>query len=116
MLLHFLWSFLLSVAFPALASPTQHVYSTQGPRPLVLWHGLGDSHSSAGMLEFQQLIKSIHPGIFIHSVFIEPDIEADQRAGFYGNVDDQVEFVSSQLANISELANGFDALGFSQGK
>ena len=50
------------------------------PRPLVLWHGLGDSHASPGMLEFQQAIKQIHPGIFIHSIYIHDDLEADRNA------------------------------------
>ena len=50
------------------------------PRPLVLWHGLGDSHASPGMLEFQQAIKQIHPGIFIHSVYIHDDLGADRNA------------------------------------
>ncbi|KAF8653587.1 hypothetical protein AX16_003865 [Volvariella volvacea WC 439] len=85
------------------------------PRPLVLWHGLGDAHSSPGMLEFASLIKDIHPGIFIHSVYIEEDIEQDRRAGFYGNANTQIEFVAEQLAGIPELAEGFDAIGFSQG-
>jgi hypothetical protein len=30
-------------------------------------------------------------------------------------VNEQVELVSQQLANVSELRNGFDAIGFSQG-
>ncbi|RDB24914.1 Palmitoyl-protein thioesterase 1 [Hypsizygus marmoreus] len=89
--------------------------STKAHRPLVLWHGLGDSHSSPGMLEFASLIKDIYPGIFIHSVFIEQDLEKDRRAGFYGNVNDQVEFVADQISAIPELTGGFDAIGLSQG-
>jgi hypothetical protein len=42
----------------------------------------GDSHSSAGMLEFVSMIKGVHPGIFVHSIYIEEDLSADQRAGF----------------------------------
>ncbi|KAI0062827.1 alpha/beta-hydrolase [Artomyces pyxidatus] len=99
----------------ASALPTQDVLRTPSTRPLVIWHGLGDSHSSPGMLEFQSLIKDIHPGIFIHSVFIDQDLKEDQRAGFYGNVDEQIDFVALQLANITELGHGFDAIGFSQG-
>jgi hypothetical protein len=33
----------------------------------------------------------------------------------YGNVNDQVEFAAQQLAAIPELADGFDAMGLSQG-
>ncbi|KAF8891720.1 Alpha/Beta hydrolase protein [Infundibulicybe gibba] len=85
------------------------------PRPLVLWHGLGDSHSSPGMLEFASLIKDMHPGIFVHSVYIDEDLDEDKRAGFYGNVNDQIDVVAQQLAAIPQLASGFDAIGFSQG-
>ncbi|KAJ2931262.1 hypothetical protein H1R20_g5876, partial [Candolleomyces eurysporus] len=85
------------------------------PRPLVVWHGLGDSHSSPGMLEFVSMIKDVHPGIFVHSVYIHEDLDDDRKAGFLGNVDEQVAFVSEQLAEIPELDDGFDAIGFSQG-
>ncbi|CAA7259229.1 unnamed protein product [Cyclocybe aegerita] len=84
-------------------------------RPLVIWHGLGDSHSSPGMLQFKSLIEEMHPGIFVHSVYIEDDLDKDRQAGFYGNVNNQVEFVASQLDSIPELQGGFDAIGLSQG-
>ncbi|EKM80823.1 hypothetical protein AGABI1DRAFT_112549 [Agaricus bisporus var. burnettii JB137-S8] len=105
-----LWFLLLGFAVHlALAS------TIPSPRPLVLWHGLGDSHSSPGMLEFMKLIKEIHPGIFIHSIFISEDLNEDKKAGFYGNVLEQLEFVADQLAAIPELEAGFDAVGLSQG-
>lgn len=73
------------------------------PTPLVLWHGLGalprptnicfgssdtapcligDTYISAGMTEFIQLIKGIHPGIFVHSVYLNQDPQEDQKAGW----------------------------------
>ncbi len=72
------------------------------PRPLVVWHGLGthlyyyviteehpidapsvgDNYASPGMHEFMQLIKEIHNNIFIHSVYLDVDPTADQRAGW----------------------------------
>ncbi|KAJ7078884.1 palmitoyl-protein thioesterase [Mycena belliarum] len=85
------------------------------PRPLVLWHGLGDSATSKGMLQFADEIKSVHPGIFVHSIYIDEDLDQDRRAGFYGNVNEQVQLVSEQLSAITELEGGFDAIGFSQG-
>ena len=42
----------------------------------------GDSHASPGMVKFGELIEKIHPGIFIHSVYIEEDQEQDRRASF----------------------------------
>ena len=43
---------------------------------------VGDTYVSAGMLEFMQLIKEIHNNIFIHSVYLDVDPAADQRAGW----------------------------------
>ena len=34
------------------------------------------------MLQFMQLIKDVHPGMFIHSVRLDEDLEKDQKAGF----------------------------------
>jgi palmitoyl-protein thioesterase len=67
------------------------------------------------MVKFQSLIAEMHPGIFIHPVYVDPDAKEDQRATFYGNIDDQVEQVAEQLKDVPELSGGFDAIGFSQG-
>jgi len=48
-------------------------------------------------------------------VYIDENQDSDRKAGFYGNVKEQVAFVAAQLASIPELTNGFDAIGFSQG-
>jgi palmitoyl-protein thioesterase len=85
------------------------------PRPLVIWHGLGDSYASPGMVEFVSMIQDLHPNIFVHSVYIDKDDDQDKEAGFYGNVNEQIHLVSLQLAGIPELRHGFDAIGFSQG-
>ena len=76
----FLGLTLLSTVFHVIASSLQPVEPPR--RPLVIWHGLGDSYASPGMLEFMQLIKDMHPGIFVHSVYVDEDLEADQKAGF----------------------------------
>ncbi|QRW11526.1 palmitoyl-protein thioesterase [Ceratobasidium sp. AG-Ba] len=85
------------------------------PHPLVLWHGLGDSAHSEGMDEFADLIKRVHPGIFVHSVSLADDQSEDRKAGWFGEVNTQIDTVASQLSSIPELSNGFDAIGFSQG-
>ncbi|EGN99970.1 hypothetical protein SERLA73DRAFT_180317 [Serpula lacrymans var. lacrymans S7.3] len=105
------------VLFTVLSTLGHHAFcaAVRDIKPLVIWHGLGDSHSSPGMLQFQSEVKKMHPGIFVHSIYIEEDLKADQRAGFYGNVNDQIALVASQLASVPELSRGFDAIGFSQG-
>ena len=69
------------------------------PRPLVIWHGLGkcstlslynpltykrqgDQYASAGMLDFIELIKEMHEGIYIYSARISDEPGADQKAGW----------------------------------
>ncbi|KAF9297434.1 hypothetical protein BGZ74_009825, partial [Mortierella antarctica] len=37
-------------------------------RPIVFYHGMGDSAHSKGMIELMQSIKDIAPEVFIHSV------------------------------------------------
>jgi hypothetical protein len=36
------------------------------------------------MLEFAEMIKKVHPGIFVHLVYIEEDEKKDREAGFVG--------------------------------
>ncbi|KAI0267048.1 alpha/beta-hydrolase [Gloeopeniophorella convolvens] len=107
--------FVLASALGVLARPTQDVLSLAAPRPLVIWHGMGDSYASSGMQQVQSRIVDVHPKIFIHNVYIDPDVKEDERAGFYGNINEQIEQVAQQLQNVSELSGGFDAIGFSQG-
>ena len=65
--------------FPGTHDPAPYNSSI---RPLVLWHGLGDSYKSVGMLEFADLIRGVHPGIYVHNIWVNEDMEKDQKAGF----------------------------------
>lgn len=96
----------LASAFP-LFEPSYH--------PIVVWHGLGDSAYAEGMQEFAKELREAFPGIYVHVVALGQDATSDQRAGFFGNVNDQVSTVCTDLSAVPELANGFDAVGFSQG-
>lgn len=99
----------VALAGYAISTPTNDI------RPLVIWHGLGDTYASRGIIQFESEVKKLHPGIFVHSVYINRDVEEDKRATFYGNVNAQIDLVAEQLASIPELGRGFDAIGFSQG-
>lgn len=72
----------------ALGSPSSgRERSPYAPRPLVLWHGLGDSYASPAMLEFMNLIKKVHPDIFIHSIYLDENLEEDRKAGWVRSID-----------------------------
>lgn len=52
------------------------------PRPIVLWHGMGDSYASPGVTEFIHQVQRVHPDIFVHSIFLNEDLDKDRQAGF----------------------------------
>lgn len=85
------------------------------PPAIVLWHGLGDHYNSDGMLHAAELISLLLPGTFIHSIYIEEDPSLDERRSLFGNASAEVDLVCEQLTQIPELADGFGAIGFSQG-
>ncbi|WWC70493.1 uncharacterized protein I206_104444 [Kwoniella pini CBS 10737] len=110
---------IISIVSAVLAVPTsdQHIFESKKPRPLVIWHGLGDTALSSGILSFIEDIKSVHEGIFVHSIQIPLDgsLDDERRAGFWGNAEEQGWEGCEQIENIPELKGGFDAMGFSQG-
>ncbi|KXZ55785.1 hypothetical protein GPECTOR_2g1335 [Gonium pectorale] len=54
-------------------------------------------------------------GVFVHSVATGEGEMGDTLSGFWGDVNDQVARVCSQLRNMTELRGGYNAVGFSQG-
>jgi hypothetical protein len=40
------------------------------------------------MLRFAEEIKTVHPGIFVHSIYIDEDLDEDRRAGFVRRASD----------------------------
>lgn len=67
------------------------------------------------MKSFKSSLEEAFPGIYVHLVTLADDAASDQRAGFFGRVDEQVQMVCKQLSEVRELQGGFDAVGFSQG-
>jgi len=89
---------------------------SQSPTPLVIWHGMGDCCCNPlSMGSIKSFVEKKVPGIYVRSLMIGPNVEADTENGFFMNVNDQVEEVCAKLKNDSALKNGYHALGFSQG-
>ncbi|KAI0344713.1 alpha/beta-hydrolase [Trametopsis cervina] len=101
----------LSLLSFSVASPVQK----PNTRPLVIWHGLGDSYGSEGILDFMDAIREMYPGIFVHSVGLAESQDDDRRATFFGDVNLQIANATAQIQDIPELKGGFDAIGLSQG-
>ncbi|KAF8749636.1 Alpha beta-hydrolase [Rhizoctonia solani] len=58
------------------------------------------------MTEFAELIKQVHPGIYIHSISLSDDQSADQKAGWFGDVNAQVDIVATELSTIPSSRTG----------
>ncbi|KAG9301187.1 hypothetical protein G9A89_012570 [Geosiphon pyriformis] len=105
---------------PPIAVTDHSGYNASGKasqlRPVVMWHGMGDSCCNAeSMGKIKEFIEKSLPGIYVHSIRLGSDEKEDRKAGFFGNAKDQVEEVCKILQADEKLHRGFNALGFSQG-
>ncbi|KAL6079966.1 Palmitoyl-protein thioesterase 1 [Balamuthia mandrillaris] len=92
------------------------VLGTHAGRPVVLWHGMGDTCCySFSMGRIQKMIQTQVPDTYVYSVEIGGSMVADEIEGFLSNVNDQVDFVCDKVKNDPKLQGGFNAIGFSQG-
>ena len=67
------------------------------------------------MGRLQRFMEASIPGVYVHSIMVGDGPTADTLHGYFGNVDDQVKEQCARLLAEPRLANGFFALGFSQG-
>jgi len=89
---------------------------TSAPLPVVLWHGMGDSCCNPLSLgTIKEIIESYVPGIYVYSLQIGSSFEEDVENGFLLNINKQVDMACDLIKNNSQLAGGFNAIGFSQG-
>ena len=98
------------------------------PVPVVLWHGMGDT--AAGMigievcrksympnvkLVFQSILKENIEGVYVHRIMIGGNIKIDKDRSYYGDANRQISKVCEMMKNDSELQDGYNAIGYSQG-
>ncbi|KAI9488597.1 Alpha/Beta hydrolase protein [Zychaea mexicana] len=108
--------FFLSLYFLIAAWSTIASAYKQANKPIVLWHGMGDTCCNPeSMGRLKDLIQRLLPGTFVHSIQVGEGSQEDHEAGFFGQVNKQIDLVCEQLASIPELAEGFNGVGFSQG-
>ncbi|XP_065212531.1 palmitoyl-protein thioesterase 1 [Planococcus citri] len=85
--------------------------------PVVLWHGMGDS--CCNPLSLGRLMKVMKANMpnnsYIKSIQIGDDMGQDIENSFKMNVNLQVQNACKQIAKEKNLANGYNAIGFSQG-
>jgi palmitoyl-protein thioesterase len=90
--------------------------NTENWRPVVLWHGMGDSCCDPlSMGRIKRMIEKAFPGIYVYSVEIGNNTIEDEFNSFFKNVNDQLVQMHEKVNSHPELAQGFNAIGFSQG-
>jgi len=67
------------------------------------------------MGSIKKLIQAQLPGIYVHSVEIGKNSIDDEYNSYFMNVNDQIAYALKEIQAVPELANGFNAIGFSQG-
>jgi len=86
------------------------------PTPVVLWHGMGDTCCNPlSMGSIKKTIEAQIPNVYVLSIEIGSNQVEDELNGFFMNVNKQVGMVCSQLANDTNMQNGYHSIGFSQG-
>ena len=89
---------------------------SNGPTPIVIWHGMGDSCClDDSMGRIQKILEENIPGIYVKSIKIGSNENEDLINSYLMDVNRQIEIVCRMLRNDHRLANGFNGLGFSQG-
>lgn len=83
--------------------------------PVVLWHGMGDSCCAPWSIGSIKTVIEEKLGVYVHSIATGSSSSRDVLSSYFGNVNDQVTAACEQLRAIPELANGYNAVGFSQG-
>ena len=86
-------------------------------RPLIIWHGLGDTYTSPGMGRLSDLYTILFPQSPVHVISISPSASGDRRSTFLGHVPTQVALVCEQLLSLPPpfSTHRLNFLGLSQG-
>lgn len=84
--------------------------------PVLLWHGMGDTCCLPFSLgHISTIIKENCAGTYVHSLKIGGNFIDDYKSGFLIHPNKQLDYVCQAIKNDSNLANGYNAVGFSQG-
>ncbi|XP_030745828.1 palmitoyl-protein thioesterase 1 [Sitophilus oryzae] len=84
--------------------------------PIVMWHGMGDSCCfSFSMGAIKNKLNASLPGVYVRSLQIGDSIVKDMENGYLLHPDKQITMACEIIKNDPQLANGYNAIGFSQG-
>jgi palmitoyl-protein thioesterase len=84
--------------------------------PVIQMHGMGDfANDPFGVVPLKNAISDYLGGVYVLNVQIGETSMADIMNGFIMNLDDQVDYFADVVQNDPQLADGFNAVGYSQG-
>ncbi|XP_065843042.1 palmitoyl-protein thioesterase 1-like [Oscarella lobularis] len=99
-----------------LVGATLLALASADPIPTVIWHGMGDTCClPISMGRIKKMVEDKIPGIYVKSIRIGANEEEDFLFSYFKNVNDQIDIVCKDIGADPKLANGFNAMGFSQG-
>lgn len=88
----------------------------QAATPIVMWHGMGDSCCfSFSLGKLKKMLEKEIPSVYVKSLKIGRNMVEDYESGYFVHPDKQIENACDQIKTDSNLADGFNAVGFSQG-
>eukprot|EP00658_Telonema_sp_P-2_P022787 TRINITY_DN19117_c0_g1_i2.p1 TRINITY_DN19117_c0_g1~~TRINITY_DN19117_c0_g1_i2.p1 ORF type:complete len:317 (+),score=98.43 TRINITY_DN19117_c0_g1_i2:193-1143(+) len=97
---------------PMFENPT--IQAGSSSLPTVFMHGMGDSCFNPGMKSITEAVGN-HLGTYSVCIPTGPDQASDTNNGFFMTMNDNVDVFAKAIQNDTNLANGFNAVGFSQG-
>lgn len=92
------------------------VNEESGFLPVVQCHGMGDfAENPMGMVPLKNMISKALNGTYVVNVPLAKGVAADSLASFTMLLDEEVETFAKFVRSDPRLANGFNAVGYSQG-
>ena len=83
--------------------------------PVVFAHGMGDSCYNRGMDDIVKHTSNLLDGVYTTCIAIGKNQHEDTTNGYFLNMDASVDMFAAKIKEDPKLAQGFHAIGFSQG-
>ncbi|KAG6586588.1 Palmitoyl-protein thioesterase 1 [Phytophthora cinnamomi] len=90
------------------------VFEQLNTLPVVLMHGMGDAAGNGGMVRIQKAVAE-RLGVYVASVQLGDSVQEDVMNSFFVTMNNQTDWFAKIVREDPQLANGFNAIGFSQG-
>lgn len=109
------WRAAAAAAATTAADNDHNVMGSASNLPVVFAHGMGDSCFNSGMQHIGSHTSELLGGVYVTCVPTGDTQSEDTTNGYFLNMDASVDIFAAKIALDPKLANGFHAIGFSQG-